>query len=121
MTYLAVFEDKSRGVRRADLIAALERDWPTAVILERQGSQKSRDVVWSYTNDSQELEGYSHVDGTCIYLDSPLALAARFALWYRGLVPAEIDLVFCDDGYSFDGSIEAGMSVDDVIAIAADS
>lgn len=72
MTYLAVFEDKSRGVRRANLIAALERDWPTSVILERQGSQKSRDVVWSYTNDSQELEGYSHVDGTCIYLDSPL-------------------------------------------------
>ncbi|MEU1819089.1 hypothetical protein ABZ543_28465 [Streptomyces roseifaciens] len=121
MTYLAVFEDQSRGVRRSDLIAALERDWPTAVIRERQGSQESRDVVWSYTDDSQELEGYSHVDGTCIFLDSPLGLAARFALWFRGLVPADIDLVFCDDGYSFGGSIETGMSVDDVSAIAADS
>ncbi len=75
-------------------------------------------MVWSYAEDSQELEGYSHVDGTCIYLDSPLGLAARFALWFRGLVPADIDLVFCDDGYSFGGSIETGMSVDDVIAIA---
>ncbi|MFZ4191464.1 hypothetical protein [Streptomyces pseudogriseolus] len=121
MTYLALFEDKSRGVRRSDLIAALERDWPTAVIRERHGSQEFRDVVWSYTDDSQELEGYSHMDGTCIYLDSPLGLAARFALWFRGLVAADIDLVFCDDGYSFDGIIEMGMSVDDVIAIATDS
>jgi hypothetical protein len=121
VTYLAVFEDQSRGVRRSDLIAALERDWPTAVISERQGSQESRDVVWAYVEDSQELEGYSHVDGTCIYLDSPLGLAARFALWFRGLVPEDIDLVFCDDGYNFGGSIEEGMSVDDVSAIATDS
>jgi hypothetical protein len=120
VTYLAIFEDQSRGVRRSDLIAALERDWPTAVIRERQGSQESRDVVWSYSEGSQELEGYSHVDGTCIYLDSPLSLAARFSLWFRGLIPEDIDLVFCDDGYNFSGSIEVGMSVDEVVAIAAD-
>ncbi|WP_330300377.1 hypothetical protein [Streptomyces sp. NBC_00503] len=121
MTYLALFEDQSRRVRRSDLIAALERDWPTAVVRESQGSQESRDVVWTYAEDGQELEGYSHVDGTCIYLDSPLGLAARFALWFRGLVPEGIDLVFCDDGYNFSGSIETGMSVDDVSAITADS
>ena len=99
----------------------MERDWPTAVIRERQGSQESRDVVWTYVEDGHELEGYSHVDGTCIYLDSPLGLAARFALWFRGLVSEDIDLVFCDDGYNFGGSIETGMSVDDVSAIATDS
>lgn len=120
MTYLAVFEDQSSGVRRADLIAALERDWPSAVIRERQGSQESRDVVWTYSEGGQELEGYSHADGTCIYLDSPLEVAARFALWFRGLVPADVELSFCDDSYSFNGIIEPDMAVGDVVAIATD-
>ncbi|MEK2490692.1 hypothetical protein WN990_14135 [Kitasatospora purpeofusca] len=121
MTYLAAFEDQSRGVQRSALIAALERDWPTATIREQQGSQESRDVVWAFSEDNRELEGYSHVDGTCIYLESNLDLAARFVLWFRDLIPEDIDLVFCDDGYNFSGNIEIGMTVDDVRAIAVDS
>ncbi|WP_406094698.1 hypothetical protein [Kitasatospora purpeofusca] len=121
MTYLAVFEDRSRGIQRSDLIAALEHDWPTAAIRERQESQESRDVVWTFSEEGRELEGYSHADGTCIYLDSPLDLAARFALWFRDLIPEDIDLAFCDDGYNFSGNVEIDMGIDDVCAIAADS
>ncbi|WP_051865148.1 hypothetical protein [Streptomyces griseus] len=121
MTYLAVFEDQSRGVERSALIAALERDWPSAEIRERRGTQESRDVVWVYVEGDGELEGYSHADGTCIYLDSPLDLAARFALWFRGLVPPDVELVFCDDSYSFSGFIEIGMDADSVMNIAADA
>lgn len=120
MTYLAVFEDQSRGVGRSALLAALERDWPSAEIRERHGSQESRDVVWGYVEEGRELEGYSHADGTCIYLDSPLDLAAKFAIWFRGLVPPDVEVVFCDDGYSFSGIIELGMDVDAVMNIAAD-
>lgn len=120
MTYLAIFEGPSRGVRRSDLITALERDWPAAVIRERQGSQESRDVVWTYSEGGRELEGYSHVDGTCIYLDSPLDLAARFALWFRRLVPPDAQLVFCDDSYNFNGIVDPGMSLVDIMAIASD-
>lgn len=118
MTYMAVFEDKECGIRRADLVAALERDWPSAVIHERRGLQESRAVVWSYADANQELEGYSHVDGTCIYLDSPLELAARFVIWFRGIVPREVELVFCDDSYSFSGIVGVGMSLAEVIEIA---
>lgn len=121
MTYLAVFEDQSRGVRRADLITALEHDWPSAVITERQGSQESRDVVWTYSEGGQELEGHSHVDGTCIYLDSSLEMAARFALWFRALVPSDVELIFCDDTYSFNGNVDPGMNLADVMAIADDA
>ncbi|MFI1455892.1 hypothetical protein [Streptomyces roseus] len=117
MTYLAVFEDKSSGVRQADLIAALERDWPAVVIHERQGQQESRGVVWTYSEGGQELEGYSHVDGTCIYLDSPLEVAARFAIWFRGLVPADVEMFFCDEGYSFAGKLEHDMNSGDAMAI----
>lgn len=120
MTYLAIFRDENRGVLRADLLAALERDWPTAVIRELCGVQESRNIVWTVVEGGQELEGYSHVDGTCIYLDAPLEMAARFVLWFRGLVPADVELFFCDDSYSFNGSIDARMSLGDVIAIAAD-
>jgi hypothetical protein len=120
VTYLAVFEDQSRGVQRADLLAALERDWPAAEIQQRQGVHESRDIVWTFVESGQELEGYSHRDGTCIYLDSTLELAARFAVWFRKVVPADVELIFCDDSYNFNGNIEPGMSVEDVVAIAVD-
>ncbi|MDJ0383205.1 hypothetical protein [Streptomyces sp. G-G2] len=118
MTYLVIFEDQSHGIQRADLLAALERDWPSVAIQQRQGVQESRDIVWTFTEAGQELEGYTHRDGTCMYLDSSLGLAARFVLWFRGLVPTDIELFFCDDSYTFNGSIDSGMSLEDVAAIA---
>jgi hypothetical protein len=118
VTYMAIFEGKKHGIRRADLVAALERDWPSVVILERRGSQESRAVVWSYGDAGQELEGYSHADGTCIYLDSPLELAARFVLWFRRIVPQEVELVFCDDSYSFSGIVRNNMALAEVMEIA---
>ncbi|MEV0842264.1 hypothetical protein AB0I55_22340 [Actinocatenispora sera] len=117
MTYLAIFEDRDRGIPRARLVAALKEDWPEAVITDQE-SQEVRRVVWEYSESGHDLEGYLHADGTCIYLDSGLELAAKFALWFRELVPNDIELLFCDDSYSFNGVIEHGMSVQEVMAIA---
>jgi hypothetical protein len=122
VTYLAVFEDATWHVERSALIGSLARDWPDADVQvgasDAAPSDEARDVVWTYTDDGGAVEGYSHADGTCIYLEGPIELVARFAIWYRGLVPERIRLVFCDDGYNFDGVIEANSTVSDVVAIS---
>lgn len=112
MTYLAVFEGKSgHFVDRDALTRALRSDWPdvhVSVTHADAPGREVRDVVWTYREDGRELEGGSHVDGTCLYLDGPFGLAVRFAVWYRALVSPAEELVFCDDSYSFDVPVPAG-------------
>jgi hypothetical protein len=122
MTYLAVFEDQSGSIDRDVLRAALARDWSgTVTVAERPSGPESDawDVEWSYASEEGKLDGHSHVDGTCIYLDGPLNLAARFAVWYRSLVREDIEVIFCDESYSFDGVVSPGSTVEDVMDIAS--
>jgi hypothetical protein len=89
MTYLVLFEDATGSIGRDTLRAALERDWPTAELsTESSGHTPSevRAVEWTYTAGPDTIEGRSHIDGTCIYLDGQLNLAAEFAAWFRSLV-----------------------------------
>ncbi|MGA5281905.1 hypothetical protein ACPCSK_15985 [Streptomyces griseoincarnatus] len=105
MTYLAVFEGKSgRSVDRSVLARALRSDWPGTEVSVSSGDTPGRevqDVTWLYAESGDQLEGRSHIDGTCLYLEGPLHLAVRFACWYRRLVPATEELIFCDDTYGF--------------------
>ncbi|MEU0682064.1 MULTISPECIES: hypothetical protein [Streptomyces] len=105
MTYLAVFERKAdQAVDRDDLTRALRTHWPDArisVTSPDAPGREVRDVTWQYEEAGDRLEGRSHADGTCLYLEGPLHLAVRFACWYRRLVPAAEELIFCDDTYGF--------------------
>lgn len=47
-------------------------------------------------------EAYLHQDGTCLYLDVWHEDAAWLAVVFRRLAPADLDLIFCDEGYNFD-------------------
>lgn len=64
-------------------------------------------MAWTYREVGQWLEGGSHVDGTCLYLDRYFGLAVRFAVWYHRLVPPSEELILCDDSYSFDVPVPA--------------
>lgn len=111
MTFLAVFDSKTFHVSRDALAQRLEADWPTATLAVSSGDptrREVRDVAWTYRNSEGEIEGRSHIDGTCIYLDGPFGLAAEFAAWYRKLVPSDVELIFCDDSYSFAVSVPEG-------------
>lgn len=118
MTYLAVFEGKSGQVVDRDvLVGALRSDWPEAEVSvgsDATPRREVRDVVWTYRETGSRLEGRSHIDGTCLYLEGPLHLAVRFAVWYRGLVPSAEELIFCDDTYSFTVPVAAGASPESV-------
>ncbi|MET9304274.1 hypothetical protein ABZX68_02845 [Streptomyces cellulosae] len=112
MTYLAVFGRKAgQAVDRDDLTRSLRTHWPDArisVTSPDTPGREVRDVTWQYEEAGDRLEGRSHADGTCLYLEGPLHLAVRFACWYRRLVPATEELVFCDDTYAFAVPVTVG-------------
>ncbi|MFF4225209.1 hypothetical protein ACFYZH_20445 [Streptomyces abikoensis] len=121
MTYLAVFESDSWRLESEELAQALAHDWPDAQVeIADPGSAGSevRAVEWQYPSESGDLEGYSHADGKCIYLEGPISVVADFVVWYRGLVDADVQVVFCDDAYSFDGIVPAGATKEEVLSIA---
>ncbi|MCC3770389.1 hypothetical protein [Streptomyces sp. UNOC14_S4] len=121
MTYLAVFESDTWRLDREVLARAIAGDWPQAQVkLASPGvvGSETRDVEWSHRSALGELEGYAHSDGHGIYLEGPIEIVADFVFWYRRLVPAEEQVIFCDDSYSFDGVVPTGAVRGDVIAIA---
>ena len=118
MTYLAVFDGERAGwhVDRRALLTSLGQDWPDVV--PRVGESELRDVSWILTGAGAVFEGYSHSDGTCLYLDGDLATTAKFAVWYRALVPDRIEVMFCDDEYTFAVPVNADTTSDDLVAAA---
>jgi hypothetical protein len=55
----------------------------------------------------QRLDGALHRDGQGISLDGYLEDCARFAIWFRYLVPQTQKLVFYDQGYNSHVELEA--------------
>lgn len=96
-------------------------DWPLATIRHNElpAGAEVRDGEWAVPYGDEEMEGHSHVDGTCIYLGGPISLVADFALWYRALVREDIDVVFCDESYSFDVPLDGSQTRDELIEAAA--
>ncbi|MFI6104508.1 hypothetical protein [Streptomyces sp. NPDC051310] len=118
MTYLVVFDSDEWSVGQDVLVASLAAEWPDAAIHRRQPPEgsKVRDIEWQLERGGEQVEGHTHVDGRCIYLDGDIGLVADLALWYRKLVPKDIGVVFCDDGYSFDTTIDDTTTKDDLVA-----
>ncbi|WP_045314994.1 hypothetical protein [Lentzea aerocolonigenes] len=106
-TYLAVFESDGRRVDREVLLAALRADWPHAVLQDASPwPSEVRDVHWTQAR----TEAWANADGTCLYLAGEIGLVAEFAVWWRRLVPADVEVIFCDEGYNFDFPITPDMT-----------
>lgn len=100
---------------REDLLASLEVSWPQIQARIDPGGDDTHDIVWSAQGDSGPIDAYHHRDGTCLYLDGTLDDAAPFAVWYRTLVPPEVELLFCDDSYSFSIQINYEMTAAELV------
>ena len=48
-----------------------------------------------------------------------LDLVVKFAIWYRKLVLVDIDVIFCDDGYNFDGVVTLDSTEEDLVEMAS--
>lgn len=55
-------------------------------------------------------------DETGLYLDAALADSARVTCLLRQLLPDDVDLVFCDEGYNFDVRVRPGTTAAELIA-----
>ena len=113
MSYLVVVDvDVLRASLREEWSAA-EMQPPTPHIVSEVG-----DVHWFYRTEDAVVEAYTAKDGTCLLLKGDLDLVAKFAIWYRKLVSADIDVIFCDDGYNFDGVVTLDSTEEDLVEMA---
>jgi len=120
MAYLAVVQGEDWTLSREDLARAVRERWPDSEIeLGAQGpdADPARDVVWVQGSGPERFEGGAHANGQCLYVDGRNEAVAPVVAWYRSLVPADEEVVFCDDTYSFDAVLEPGITADAVLAI----
>lgn len=99
-----VFVDGDSGGWSADtdvLTAAIEAGW-TGVEVDPLARSVVRSYCWEFDTDEYQGEVYLHEEGTCLYMDAPEADVMRLAIVFRRLAPADLELVFCDEGYNFD-------------------
>ncbi|MGD1225807.1 hypothetical protein AB9Q10_46175 [Streptomyces krungchingensis] len=67
-----------------------------------------RSLLWEFETQQGPGEAYLYHGGTCLYMDVWQADAVRLAIAFRELAPADLDVVFCDQGYTFDVQLCAG-------------
>ncbi|MEW2298572.1 hypothetical protein AB0958_01100 [Streptomyces sp. NPDC006655] len=109
MTFLAVVEGDAGGWRidRDGLTDAIRARWSGVEIDTRQRSEV-RSLIWQFETENGPGEAYLHENGTCLYMDVWEEEAIWLAIVFRRLAPTDLDLVFCDEGYTFDVRLRAG-------------
>ncbi|MFD9192320.1 hypothetical protein ACFWCA_29330 [Streptomyces phaeochromogenes] len=109
MTFLAVVEGDAGGWRidRDALTDAIRARW-SGVETDSMHRSEVRSLIWQFETESGPAEAFLHEDGTCLYMDVWEKDAIWLAIVFRRLTPMELDLVFCNEGYTFDVRLQAG-------------
>ncbi|WEH16613.1 hypothetical protein [Streptomyces sp. VNUA24] len=109
MTFLAVIEGDAGGWRidRDALTDAIRARWSGVEIDSTQRSEV-RSLIWQFETENGAGEAYLHEHGNCLYMDVWQEDAIWLAIVFRRLTPLGLDLVFCDEGYTFAVRLRAG-------------
>jgi len=101
--FLVLVDGEAGGwqVDREALTAAIRARW-SDVEVDSTYRSEVRSNCWYFETKNGSGEAYLHQDGTCLYLDVWHEDAAWLAVAFRRLAPADLDLIFCDEGYNFD-------------------
>lgn len=121
MAQFLVLADSEAGGWRVDaeaLTTAFRTRWAAVEIDSIQRSEV-QSFSWSFETDNGPGEVYLHEDGTCLYLDVWQEDAAWLAVVFRRLAPAHLDVVFCDEGYTFDIRLLPDATVAELIDLMA--
>ncbi|WAE64253.1 hypothetical protein OUQ49_00130 [Streptomyces cavourensis] len=118
MTFLVVVEGDAGGwhVDRGALTEVIRARW-TEVEIDASARSAARSLVWGLDTANGPGEAYLHEDGTCLYLDVWEEDAIWLAIAFRGLTPMHLDLVFCDEGYTFDVRVPTGTTAAELTAL----
>ncbi|MEU8952582.1 hypothetical protein [Streptomyces sp. NPDC048489] len=109
MTFLAVVEGDAGGwcIDRDGLTDAIRARW-SGLEIDSMHRSEVRSLIWRFETENGPGEAYLHEDGTCLYMDVWEEDAIWLAIVFRRLAPTDLDLVFCDEGYTFDVRLRAG-------------
>ncbi|WP_432151510.1 hypothetical protein [Streptomyces sp. bgisy029] len=101
--FLVLVDGEAGGwqVDREALTAAIRARW-SGVEVDSTHRSEVRSSCWYFKTENGSGEAYLHQDGTCLYLDAWQEEAAWWAVVFRRLAPADLDLIFCDEGYNFE-------------------
>ncbi|WP_328498886.1 hypothetical protein OHS59_43625 [Streptomyces sp. NBC_00414] len=75
--------------------------------------------MWEFETENGSGEAFLHEDGTCFYMDVRLEDAIWLAITFRRLTPPGLDLVFCDESYTFDVRLKAGTTEAELMELVA--
>ncbi|MER6353046.1 hypothetical protein ABT186_14660 [Streptomyces sp. NPDC001634] len=111
MTFLAVVEGDVGGWRidRDALTDAIRARW-SGVEIDSMHRSEVRSLTRKFETENGPGEAYLHEDGTCLYMDVWEEDAIWLAIVFRRLTPVDLDVVFCDEGYTFDVRLRAEMT-----------
>jgi hypothetical protein len=96
-------------INESDFIQYLKKQWSDIEIRKVTNPDDYYALEWvvKVSGIEQRLDGALHRDGQGISLDGYLEDCARFAIWFRYLVPQTQKLVFYDQGYNSHVELEA--------------
>jgi hypothetical protein len=67
-------------------------------------------------DDGTKVDGNLGRDGQVVGLDGDIPESAEVAAWVRSVVPADQELIFWDQGYSFDVPLTEGIQPEQIVA-----
>ncbi|MFF7257335.1 hypothetical protein [Streptomyces microflavus] len=122
MTFVVVVEGEAGGwyVDRGALTEVICARW-TEVGIDSSARSAVRSLIWELDTANGPGEAYLHEDGTCLHMDVWEEDAIWLAIAFRGLTPTHLDLVFCDEGYTFDVRVSAGTAEVELMALVSDA
>jgi hypothetical protein len=96
-------------INESDFIQYLKKQWSDIEMRKVTNPDDYYALEWvvKVSGIEQRLDGALHRDGQGISLDGYLEDCARFAIWFRYLVPQTQKLVFYDQGYNSHVELEA--------------
>ncbi|MFI1929944.1 hypothetical protein [Streptomyces sp. NPDC020330] len=115
MTFLVVVEGDAGGwgIDRDALSDEIRSRWAD-VVIDTAHRSAVRSLIWEVESANGPGEAYLHEDGTCLYTDLWVEDAIWLATLFRRLTPRDIELVFCDEGYTFDVRLQAGTAEEEL-------
>ena len=109
-------EETDLNVDEAILTRNLDSRWPEIEVSRTSNPESNHVIEWSLRIDGRLLEGSLDKTRQVTHLDGDVRDCARFAVWFRSLIPDRYELAFYDEAYSADVELTEMTTEDEVAA-----
>lgn len=110
-------EETNWKISHSYFVNNLLRQWPNVHIQEVTKQDDYYQLEWftKVPGQALRLDGALHRDGRGVSLDGYLEDCAKFAIWFRSLVPKRQKLVFYDQGYNYHIELTEEITESDIL------